>query len=146
MYSTLFFGTRVYLFSPDEGSWYVLFYPKQLLRVSCISWCYFSKWYSIILQNVSLWCSFVVNLYSFMGHQLYIKILSCTHIWMFLFSCNSCTDIWNITHKERFYLVSTFEFYYFCAIFVQVFGIPFIYKDFTLYLHLNVVYFNAIFV
>ena len=35
------------------------FYPKQLLRVSCILRCYFSKWYSIILQNTSLWCSFV---------------------------------------------------------------------------------------
>ena len=33
------------------------FDPKQLLRVSCILWCYFTKWYSTILQNASLWCS-----------------------------------------------------------------------------------------
>ena len=33
---------------------------KQLLRVSSIVRCYFSKWYSIILQNASLWCFIVV--------------------------------------------------------------------------------------
>ena len=34
-----------------------LFDPKQLFRVSCTLWCYFSKCYLIILQNGSLWCS-----------------------------------------------------------------------------------------
>ena len=46
----LHFGTRAYLFSPDEGSYYIFFYPKQLLRISCILWCYFSKRYQIIIS------------------------------------------------------------------------------------------------
>ena len=29
------------------------FNPKQLCRVSCLLWCYFLKWFSIILQNAS---------------------------------------------------------------------------------------------
>ena len=34
------------------------FGPKQLVRVSCILWYFFfSKWYSTVLQNASLWCS-----------------------------------------------------------------------------------------
>ena len=37
------------------------FDPKQLLRVSCILWCYFLKWYSTMLQNASLWCSIFVR-------------------------------------------------------------------------------------
>ena len=36
------------------------FDPKQLLRISCILWCYYSKWYSIIFENASLW-SFIVT-------------------------------------------------------------------------------------
>ena len=43
------------------------FDPKQLLRVFCILWCYFSKCYSTIHQNTSLWCSFFIlssNLWS----------------------------------------------------------------------------------
>ena len=35
-----------------------IFDPKQLLRVSCILWCYYPKCYSIILENVSLWSFF----------------------------------------------------------------------------------------
>ena len=34
--------------------------PKQLLRVSCILWCYYSKYYSIILENASLWCFIII--------------------------------------------------------------------------------------
>ena len=36
---------------PDEGLCYVFTTPKQFLGVFCILWCYFFKWYSIILQN-----------------------------------------------------------------------------------------------
>ena len=43
-----YFGTLAYLFSPDEGS-ECFFDPKQLLRVSCILWCYYPKCYSITL-------------------------------------------------------------------------------------------------
>ena len=39
------------------------FDPKQLLRVSCIWWCYFIKRSSLILQNTSLWCLGVSLLY-----------------------------------------------------------------------------------
>ena len=35
------------------------FDPKQLLRVSCILWCYYPKCYSIIFENASLWCFIV---------------------------------------------------------------------------------------
>ena len=35
-----------------------IFDPKQLLRVSYFLWCYYPKCYSIILENVSLWCFF----------------------------------------------------------------------------------------
>ena len=44
----LYFGTRAYLFSPDEGSRYV--FSKHLFRVSCILWWYYSKCYSIMLH------------------------------------------------------------------------------------------------
>ena len=54
--------THAYLFSPDKELCYLFFDPKQLLRVSYILWCYFSKCYSIILQNINLWCSIVVYL------------------------------------------------------------------------------------
>ena len=38
------------------------FILKQLLQeVSNILWCYFSKWYWIIFQNASLWCSTVLH-------------------------------------------------------------------------------------
>ena len=37
------------------------FDPKQLLRISCVLWCYFSKFYQIILQSASFWCSIVVR-------------------------------------------------------------------------------------
>ena len=36
-----------------------IFAPKQLLRVSCILFCY-SKCYSIILEKASLWCFIVI--------------------------------------------------------------------------------------
>ena len=36
------------------------FNSKQLLRVSCILWWYYPKYYSIILENVSLWCFIVI--------------------------------------------------------------------------------------
>ena len=36
------------------------FDPKQLLRDSCILWCYYPKCYSIILQNASFWCFIVI--------------------------------------------------------------------------------------
>ena len=60
--------TRAYLFSPDEGSCYVFFDPKQLLPVSCILWCYFSKCYQIIPSNSSFWCSIVINTEMLCGH------------------------------------------------------------------------------
>ena len=39
-----------------------IFDPKQLLRASCILWCYYSKCYSIILENANLWCFIVISL------------------------------------------------------------------------------------
>ena len=40
-----------------------IFDQKQLLRVSCTLWCYYSKCYSIILENASLWCFIVILLF-----------------------------------------------------------------------------------
>ena len=45
---------------PEEGSCYVFSDPKQLLRVSCILWCYYPKYHLIILENASLWCFIVI--------------------------------------------------------------------------------------
>ena len=39
---------------------FVFFDLKQLLRVSCILWCYYPKCYSITLENTSLWCFIVI--------------------------------------------------------------------------------------
>ena len=47
------------------GSCYV-FRPEQLLRVSCILWCYYPKCYSIIFENASLWCFFVTTFSHFL--------------------------------------------------------------------------------
>ena len=33
---------------------------QSILWYPCILWCYFTKWYSSVLQNVSLWCSIFV--------------------------------------------------------------------------------------
>ena len=49
----LHFGTRAYLFLPDEGVVLHFTYPKQLLRVSCTLWCYFSNYYQTIPQKAS---------------------------------------------------------------------------------------------
>ena len=40
-----------------------IFDPKQLLRVSCIVWCYYLKHYSTIVENASLWRIIVIFLY-----------------------------------------------------------------------------------
>ena len=60
-----YFGTRAYLFSPDEdSSWrrvvLHIFDSKQLLRIFCILWRYYSKHYSIILENASLRCFIII--------------------------------------------------------------------------------------
>ena len=44
-----------------------IFDPKQLLRVSCILWCYHSKCYPIILENDSLWCFIIIKLFYFLA-------------------------------------------------------------------------------
>ena len=51
----LYFSTRAELFSSDEGLYYVFSTQNNCLfkRVSCILWCYYSKCYSIILENNS---------------------------------------------------------------------------------------------
>ena len=52
-FELLHFGTRAYLFTPDEGSFYAFSTRNNFLRVSSISWCYFSK-------CSSFWCFIVV--------------------------------------------------------------------------------------
>ena len=39
-----------------------IFDPKQLLRVSCILWCFNSKCFSIILKNASLCCLIIIQI------------------------------------------------------------------------------------
>ena len=59
-----------------------LFDPKQLLWVSCILWCYFTKWFSTILLNASLLCSIFVD-FSFSNHGCYLQKWNVR----FIFSC-----------------------------------------------------------
>ena len=70
----LYFGTGAYLYSPDEGSCYVFFYPKQLLRVSCILWCYFqSDIQSYIKMRVcGAFLSYHTSLRSFQEQLIFI--------------------------------------------------------------------------
>ena len=65
-----------------------IFDSKTILFLPCmgkgntISWCYISKWFSTILQNASLWCSF------FVFHCLFGRPVSLchTHISLLLFN------------------------------------------------------------
>ena len=93
--------------------WVVLhfFAPKQLLRVSCILWCYLSKGFSTIFQNVSLWCcifiqsiitSFcftfkTINYFFFYGFHLF-TVKSVSHVsknWICRWKV-----IWNLLFKR----------------------------------------------
>ena len=46
---------------------------KQLLRVSCILWCYYPKCYLIIFENASLWC-FINNVFLLCMYEKYLSI------------------------------------------------------------------------
>ena len=79
-----------------------IFDLKQLLRASCILWCYFTKWYSIILLNASLWCSFfrTENIYHAWKKDIYSKftgtiaiILTCI-LRVDLKRDKNCQNVW----------------------------------------------------
>ena len=52
-----------------------IFDPKQLLRVSCTSWCYYWKCFSIILENA--------RLRYFIVYSMWIPILVKSYLWKY---------------------------------------------------------------
>ena len=59
----LHFGTRAYLFSPEEGLCYVFSTRNNYYEFLAFCGCYYRKCYSIIFENAKLWC-FIVTLNS----------------------------------------------------------------------------------
>ena len=65
------------------------FDPKQSLQVSCILWCYFSRWYSIIFRNASLLCSIVLKQMITSSNFWSIPVRKCMYVSMTVLSMQS---------------------------------------------------------
>ena len=86
----------------------LIFNPKQLRRVPCILRCHYSKCYSIILQNVSLWC------FIFLLHYALITNCNVSHfLKLHLFSNSTKPLEINLLESPT---VITIIFKFFCVI------------------------------